>query len=73
MVCDLWMRRGDRVAAHLSALVAADKTGAEPDPATYYLDPGAEALGVLEPIRNQTMPNIRNLFMPTARMAKGQK
>ncbi|MGE3336040.1 MAG: hypothetical protein AB7I36_20580 [Rhodospirillaceae bacterium] len=31
-------RTVDRVAAHLSALVAADKTGAEPDPATYYQD-----------------------------------
>jgi hypothetical protein len=28
----------DRVMAHLAALVAADKTESEPDPATYYQD-----------------------------------
>ena len=28
----------DRVAAHLAALVAAGKSGDEPDPATYYQD-----------------------------------
>ena len=28
----------DRVTAHLAALIAAGKTGEEPDPATYYQD-----------------------------------
>jgi hypothetical protein len=31
-------RTVDRVAGHLAALIAAEKTGGEPDPAAYYQD-----------------------------------